>query len=219
VAAYLPQCPGVAGLNKGQQTVNLEDDKSEYWSENFAGLDLSGQEISEKEFDGCTFKDCDFSEATFRRCNFVDCEFSQCNLSVVNIEYSKFSEVVFNESKLIGIDWSKADWPQLAFSAPIKLYKCILNDSSFFGLGFREIVIEECKARSADFRDGDFSNANFTYTDFAGCLFGNTNLSGADFTEATGYDIDIHHNVIKGAKFTRFEAVRLLDSLEIELID
>jgi len=198
--------------------VNLEE-KSEYWSENFTGLDFSELEISAKEFDGCTFRECDFSEATFKRCNFVDCEFSNCNLSLVNIEYSKFSEVVFHESKLIGINWSRASWPKLALCAPIKLYKCIVNDSSFFGLGFQEIVIEECKAHRADFRDGDFSNANFTYTDFSGSLFGNTNLSGADFSEAIGYDIDIYQNVIKGARFSRFEAVRLLDSLEIELLD
>ncbi len=74
-------------------------------------------------------------------------------------------------------------------------------------------------AHHVDFREGDFSNANFTYTDFTGCLFGNTNLTGADFSDATGYDIDIYQNVIKRAKFSRFEAVRLLDSLEIELVD
>ncbi len=199
--------------------MNIVEEKSEYCSDIFEGLDFSGLEISTKEFDGCTFKECDFSEATFKRCNFVDCEFTNCNLSVVNIEYSKFSEVVFRESKLIGINWTKVSWPSLAFSVPIKFYKCIVNDCSFFGLGLQEIVIEECKAHHADFREGDFSNANFTYTDFTGCLFGNTNLTGADVSEATGYDIDIYKNVIKRAKFNRFEAVRLLDSLEIELVD
>jgi uncharacterized protein YjbI with pentapeptide repeats len=199
--------------------MNPEDKKSEYWSETFTGLDFAGLEISSKEFDGCTFRDCDFSEATFTRCNFVDCEFTKCNLSVVKLEYSKFSEVTFHESKLIGINWTRVSWPRLVFSSPIKFYKCLLNDSSFFGLELQEIVIEECKAYHVDFREGDFSRANFTYTDLSGCLFGNSNLSAADFSEATNYDIDIYQNVIKGARFSRFEAVRLLDSLEIELVD
>jgi len=193
--------------------------QSEYWSEKFEGVDFSELEICSKEFDGCTFDGCNFSEATFDHCNFVDCEFIKCNLSLVKIEYSKFSEVCFRDSKLIGVNWTKVSWPRLVFSAPIKFYKSILNDSSFLGLALQEMVLEECKAHNVDFRDGDFSKANFTYTDFMGSFFGKTNLGGADFSEATGYDIDIYQNEIKGAKFTRFEAVRLLDCLEIELVD
>lgn len=195
------------------------DKKNDYWSETFKDMDLSSTEIVAKEFDGCTFNNCNFSEATFKRCNFVDCEFNNCNLSMVNIDYSKFSDVQFNESKLIGINWTKVSWPRMAFSAPVKFYKSIVNDSSFYGLALPEMVLEQCKAHSVDFREGDFSNANFSYTDFGGSFFSKTNLSGADFYEATDFDIDIYQNEIKHAKFSRFEAVRLLDSLDIELID
>jgi uncharacterized protein YjbI with pentapeptide repeats len=195
------------------------DEKSEYWSDTFEGLDCSHTEIDSKEFDGCTFKKCDFSEATFNRCNFVDCEFVDCNLSLVKIEYSKFSDVLFRESKLIGINWTKVAWPSLVFNSPIKFYKSIVNDCTFFGLSLQEIVLEECKAHNVDFREGDFSNGNFTYTDLAGSFFTNTNLSGADFSEATDYDINIYQNEIKRAKFSRYEAVGLLYSLEIELVD
>lgn len=198
--------------------MNLEE-KNEYWSENFNNLDFSGIEISSKEFEGCTFEKCDFTEVTFKRCNFVDCEFISCNLSLVKIEYSKFSDVCFRDSKLIGINWTKVTWPNFLFSSPIKFYKSIVNDCSFYGLSLQDLVLEECKAHNVDFREGDFSNANFTYTDLTGCFFVNTNLSGADFSEATDYDIDIYQNTITKAKFSRFEAVRLLDSLDIELVD
>lgn len=197
----------------------LEDGKNEYWSEKFNKVDFSGVEISSKEFEGCTFNECDFSEAIFEHCNFVDCEFSNCNLSVANIKFSKFSEVSFRESKLIGVNWSSISLSKYAFDTPMKFYKCILNDSSFFGLNFHELIIEECKAHNVDFREGDFSRANFTYTDFTGSLFSSTNLTGSDFSEATNYDIDIFENNIKQAKFSRYEAVRLLDCLEIELLD
>lgn len=195
------------------------EEKNEYWAETFEKLDFSGTEISSKEFDGCTFKECDFSEAIFKRCNFVDCEFIKCNLSIVKIEYSKFSDVLFRESKLIGINWTKASWPGLLFSSPIKFYHSIVNDCSFYGLSLPELVLEECKAHNVDFREGDFNNSNFRDTDLAGCFFSNTKLAGTDFSEATNYDIDIYRNEIKGAKFNRFEAVRLLDSLDIELVD
>jgi fluoroquinolone resistance protein len=198
--------------------VDLEG-KSEYWSEKFENVDFSGREISSKEFDGCTFEKCDFSEAIFNRCNFVDCEFISCNLSMVKIEYSKYSDVCFQESKLIGINWTKVSWSKLIFDSPIKFYKSILNDCSFYGLSLQGLVVEECKAHNVDFREGNFSNSNFTYTDLSGSFFSNTNLSGADFSEAINYDIDIYRNIIEKAKFSRFEAVRLLYSLEIELVD
>ena len=197
----------------------LADDVTEYWSKSFIGLDLSSKEICCREFEACTFKNCDFSEAVFKRCKFIDCEFVACNLSMVDIESSKFSAVLFRDSKLIGINWTRASWPNMAFSSPIKFRKCIVNDSSFFGLQLQEIVLEECKAHHVDFREGDFNSANFTHSDLSGCLFSGTNLTDADFSEATNYDIDIHQNTLKGARFSRFEAVRLLESLDIELID
>ncbi len=195
------------------------NEKNEYWSEKFKSLNLSGVKLCSKEFDGCTFEKCDFNEAVFERCNFVDCEFIGCNLSNVKMDYSKFADVCFFESKLIGINWTKVSWPRLLFNSPVKFYKSILNDSSFYGLALQDLVIDECKAHNVDFRECDLSNANLTYSDLSGCYFGNTNLSSADFSEATNYDIDIHQNIIKKAKFSRFEAIRLLDSLEIELVD
>jgi len=120
---------------------------------------------------------------------------------------------------MIGIDWTQANWSELALSAPIKFYQCIINDCSFFGLDISGIVIAECKAHDVDFREGDFSQANFTDSDFSNSLFLKTNLSRADFTDAVHYNIDVYLNEIKQAKFSRFEAVNLLSSLDVVLVD
>lgn len=197
----------------------IADEKNEYWSETFEGLDFSGKELAGKEFDDCTFRECNFTDGIFSRCNFVNCEFSKCNLSVLQIERSKFSDVIFHESKVIGVNWTKASWPGLIFTSPIKFYKSLVSDCSFHGLSLQDFVLEECKAHNVDFREGDFSDANFSHSDLSGSFFNSTNLTSADFREASGYDIDIYQNIIKGAKFTRYEAVRLLDCLEIELLD
>lgn len=198
---------------------DFADDKNEYISESFNGLNLSGKEICFKEFDDCTFKECDFSDVIFRECKFIDCHFVKSNLSNIKIGYSKFSEVFFDECKLIGVDWTNASWPGLALCSPIKFNKCILNDASFLGLNLAEIVIEECKAHDVDFREGNFREADFTYTDFSNSLFNKTNLTGANFTEATNYNINVYLNDIEGAKFSRYEAVNLLESLGVELVD
>ncbi|MDH4275115.1 MAG: pentapeptide repeat-containing protein [Gammaproteobacteria bacterium] len=193
--------------------------QSENLGEHFKGLDWSGREVSAIEFEDCVFSDCDFSEAQFKKCKFLDCRFVNCNLSVAKVTLSRFSNVEFESCKLIGVDWTTAAWPKYATPAQLKFIKCTLNDSSFFGLNLQELVIEECKAHDVDFREGVFSDANFGYTDFTNSMFRRTNLSGANFAEATEYSIDIYINDIKRAKFTRFEAVRLLEALEIELVD
>ncbi len=199
--------------------IDLVNEANEYLAKRFVSQDFSRKEMVAKEFEECEFKGCDFNEATLSKCKFIDCTFVECNLSLVKVNSSKFRDVILNECKAVGVNWTRASWPRLVMSSALKFHKCIINDSSFFGLILEEIVIEDCKARDVDFREANLSRANFSYTDFAGSLFGKTNLTGADFTEAVNYDIDIFGNEITKAKFSRHEAMRLLDSLEIELVD
>lgn len=197
----------------------FSNERKDYYDKNFDALAVSAQKFDSMTFEECTFSNCDFSGAAFTECNFVECRFLKCNLSVVSFKLSKFNDVVFEDCKAIGIDWTQAKWPNIALSAPIRFIKCIINDATFFGLRLNEIEIEGCKAHDVDFREGEFCEAKFSFTDFANSLFNQTNLTGADFTDAVNYRIDINHNIVSRAKFSRFEAVSLLDSLDIELID
>ena len=199
--------------------MNAALNESEYLGKRFANLDLSDTILSAKEFEDCEFRDCNFNGASFLKCKLIECRFVQCNLSVVKVDGSKFYDIEFDSCKAIGINWTRASWPKLTMPAVLKFKKCILNDSSFMSLKLEELLLEDCEARDVDFRDGNFTGANFNHTDFAGALFGKTNLTGVDFTEAVNFDIDVFDNDIRKAKFTRYEAVRLLDSLEIELVD
>ena len=196
----------------------LNKEKS-YLSKTFCNLSESDEEFSNIEFEDCEFQDCDFSESVFKQCKFIDCLFSRCNLSVIKVPLSHFTNVSFDECKLIGVDWTRAKWPGFFYSVALKFNKCIINDSSFIGLTLDEIVLEECKAHDVDFRDGSFREAVFCHTDFTNSLFGKTDLTEADFSEALNYDIDIFNNNISRAKFTHTEAIRLLNCLDIELVD
>jgi fluoroquinolone resistance protein len=197
----------------------FDDEQKEYSSDNFDNIKYTGQTVRSKIFEECSFNDCDFSATIFIDCRFLECRFSRCNLSIVKFDHSRFTDVLFKECKAIGVDWTRAAWPDIALFSPILFFKSIINDSTFFGLNLKEIVIKECQAHDVDFREGDFSDADFRATDFASSLFNGTDLSGADFTEAVNYRIDINHNRIHDAKFSRQEAVSLLEGLGIELID
>ncbi len=198
---------------------HFTDDQKDYYLENFKTLKLAEQKINSIIFEECSFTNCDFNETEFRECQFIDCHFIKCNLSVTKMVYCRFNDVFFEGCKAIGIDWTQVDWPNIASFSPIKFLKCTINDSTFFGLDLNEIMIEDCCAHDVDFREGNFCNSNFTYTDFTNSLFNETNLSKTDFTQAFNYRIDINHNKINKAKFTRYEALHLLESLDIELKD
>lgn len=196
----------------------IEND-NEYLSKSFDTIDAAGKSFTGVIFENCAFDNSNFSEVRFYKCKFVDCEFTNTNLSNIKVDYSKFLDVKFTACKLVGVDWTKADWPRFNFTSPLKFTQCILNDTSFFGLNLAELQLEHCKVHDVDFRNGNFSKANFTYSDFTNSLFMKTNLKETDFSEAVNYNIDIFNNEITAARFSRHEAVRLLDCLDIELLD
>ena len=192
--------------------------EADNFAESFENLDFSGTEIIKIEFEDCTFSRCDFSHTSFKKCKFDNCHFSHCNLSLMQVLDSQFSGVVFEVCKIIGVDWTKASWSALTQRAP-KFKKSVLNDSSFWGLKLEGIMIHGCEARDVDFREANMKEADLCDTDFLRALFRNTNLRESDFTHANNFDIDVKTNEIEGAKFSRYEAVRLLPGLGIELVD
>ena len=191
--------------------------------ETFDGItftDLSNVQdtISRKVFESCVFESCDFTESFFDACTFKDCRFVKCKLTAINVRNSKFSDVQFYDSKVLGIDWTKAYWRGLDLGSSLYFKACLVNASSFYGLKQPGITFEDCRAHDVDFREATLSRAKFSGTDLTNSLFVNTNLTGADFNGATNYDIDVKKNTIKNAIFCRYEAVSLLTSLGIKLV-
>ncbi|MGY4109641.1 pentapeptide repeat-containing protein [Aeromonas encheleia] len=197
----------------------IDDGIAEYYQEEFNGLKYADTHIYAKVFEDCVFVNCSFNGAHFQRCKFVDCVFKNSDLSNLRVDSSRFLAVLYEECKIIGVDWSKAEWSRFVVPGQLMFKKSILNDSSFFGLKLLGMIMEECKVRAADFRGGDFSKSDFSYSDFTESMFGNTNLNGTDFREATNYRIDVRDNHLKGTKFTRLEAIHLLDGFGFELFD
>lgn len=194
-------------------------DKALYLTHEFKNVDLSKKGIDSKEFDNCLFVNCNLSETVFINSKFYECKFTNCNLSMIKVKGCSFFDIIFEDSKTIGINWTEAAWPTIKLMSPLKFYKCVLDYSSFFGLSLKEVAIVECHAQEVDFREADCTEADFTYTDFSNSFFGKTNLTKADFTEAINYNIDIFTNIIKKAKFSLPEATNLLKCLDIGLID
>lgn len=171
------------------------------------------------EFHNCTFVECAFAEAVFRSCRFVDCTFRQCDLSLIQVPDSAFSTTRFEESRVIGIDWTLANWGAIRLGMPIAFYKCVISYAIFIGLHLRGIEVKDCTAVEVDFREADLSQANFAGTDLSQSLFFNTDLTEANFRGARNYQIAPGQNVIAQAKFSMPEALSLLYNLNIVLTE
>lgn len=192
---------------------------SDYFDQSFSKLDFSASRLEGTSFEECEFKHCNFTSARLTRCKFINCTFSHCNLSVMEIIGSRFTEISFDECKLSGIDWTRAHWPAFSLAPELQFTKSILTNTSFFGLTLRGLKLEECRLNEVDFRECDLSSAEIIRCDLAGSLFSNTNLREADFTDSWDFQIDVLNNAVARAKFSRLEAVSLLESLGIELVD
>lgn len=198
-------------FNSPKKISNPQNFDGEYYKEQlFEKTDFKNQVISEIEFYKCEFVSCIFVKSVFDKCVFEKCEFRNCDLSVVDFAESALIDAEFTDSKLIGIDWTKARKPIY-----IDFLKCVLNDSSFYKLDLRSRKIESCTAHNVDFEEINLSKAICSRTDFLGSKFNGADLSEADFTEAVNYSIDPNNTKIKKAKFSHPEVLNLLDAWDI----
>jgi fluoroquinolone resistance protein len=190
-----------------------------YADQTFQGARLEQTVVAGSEFHDCAFVRCSFAGATLRNCRFVRCTFQDCDLGLAQVPGSVFSDARFEDCKVIGVNWTEADWPAVRLGKPPAFLRCALNHSTFIGLNLHGIRMENCAAVDVDFREADLSGADFGGTDLANSLFAQTNLTETDLSRARNYAIAPAQNTLKGAKFSLPEAMSLLYNLDIVLVD
>lgn len=193
--------------------------QTDYTDQIFKEARLKQPQLFSSEFYDCTFVRCSLAESVFRSCRFINCTFKQCDLSLVQLPDSVFSAVKMEGSKVIGVDWTLADWSSSRLGDPVGFFKCDISHSTFIGLSLRGIQIKGCAATNVDFREANLSQADFADTDLSESLFSQTDLTEADLSRSRNYDIDPGQNVLKQTRFSLPEAMSLLYSLDIVLTE
>ena len=191
-------------------------DGGSHAGETFRALRQENGRFNSSEFDQCVFDRCVFSRSVFAHCRFTSCRFIGCDLSNIGVPSSRFRDVRFEATKLLGVDWTKANAMAEAHGpTSLSFVDCVVDLSSFFGLNLRGAVMERCSAKEVDLSEADLRDAVCRGTDFTGAKFHATNLERADLREAMNYAIDPRANRVKGARFSLPEAVALLRGLDI----
>lgn len=193
--------------------------RDEYVEERFDAIEISDSDVRFKLFDQCDFKKCRFNSTRFLECRFSQCEFVGCDLSLASLKGCSFSGVTFKDCKLVGINWTEANWQSRGLLKPVAFDDCTLNYSTFIGLKLPKLVMTGCVAHDVDFSEATLTGAKFQRTEFTDSRFLNTDLTEADFTGARQYSINAGANKLKKTKFALPEAIALLRSLDIILVD
>jgi fluoroquinolone resistance protein len=191
--------------------------QQEYSDYTFEGITLQQEEVVFKTFENCLFRQCAFIETSLRGCKFLSCTFRECNLTLVPVVDAAFTATKFEDSKVIGVNWTEASWPRRGGLNSIDFWRCVINHSTFIGLNLKKMTLTHCTALDADFAEADLTQADCTDTDFARSRFLHTNLTKADFRGATNYAINATANKLHQTKFALPEAMSLLYSLDIIL--
>jgi uncharacterized protein YjbI with pentapeptide repeats len=186
--------------------------KKTFYRETFANINLTKGEITGKEFENCMFENCSFVETILEKCIFTDCAFNSCILSAVKTNLSIFSEVKFHNSKVIGIDWTRAQSIR-----SLEFQNCQLTYSNFKLLKLAHLKIIDCQATDMDFSGTDLTDASLENSDLTNTRFLNTNLFKTSFRKSTNYAIDFKTNKLKKTVFSLPEAISLLNTLDIIL--
>lgn len=162
------------------------------------------------EFSGCTFVTCRLFKTIFFDCRFENCTFQNCDLSSLSIKHTVFNEVLFIESKLMGIQWPDAGIP-----LDVNFRNCTLDYSSFIGVNLKNAELTHCQLKEVDFTETNLSRANCSASDFTGARFINTNLEYTDFSQASNYAIHPDGNTLRKTIFSLPEAMTLLNAYDI----
>ncbi len=192
---------------------------TDYADQRFKRLTYRSKIFARQKFDACTFEHCSFQETVFQSCRFNDCTFTDCDLRLARVPGSSFRNVMFERSNVTGVNWADGSWAKSGLLNSIGFRDCDISYATFIGLDLKKLVLTHCVAKDVEFSDANLTQADCTETDFFESRFVHTNLTEADFTHARNYAIDPMLNTLKKAKFSLPEAIALLRSLNIELIE
>ena len=191
--------------------------EDEFFQAEFTDLRLNGEALEGKVFEECTFRKCSFESCALTDCAFVSSTFLDSNLSLAILTNTRFNDVVFERSKLTGVNWTKAGSP--AVGSPVRFERSTLDYGVFSGRKLRGWIFRECSLLEVDFSDADLTDAEFSKSNLDRAQFHHTNLKGAHFEGAYNYSINLETNSIRGASFSLPEAASLLAHLGIKLVE
>ncbi len=177
----------------------------------FTQKDFLKEPLENLFFTNCSFFHCNFSQVFLKGFRFCSCLFEGCNFSLSRLDGCRMQNVEFIDCKIVGVEFFKCE--RTFFSANYK--NSFLHYCNFSDLSMKSTIFKGSRVKETHFINTSLIGSDFKDVDLEGTVFHHCDLSKADFTGATHYEIDPQVNKIKGAKFSLPEAIGLLRGFDI----
>ena len=167
--------------------------------------------LEKGDYENCVFESCQFQEAYLDNQNFTECHFLDCDLTNANITNTQFNEVIFEDSKLVGIRFETCNpiLLQLGFKG------CNLSLASFYEMNIQNTTFKGCQLHQVDYSFANLSKCDFGNANLKGAIFEQTSLEEANLASALNITIDPTQNTIKKARFSKEGLIGLLKKYDI----
>lgn len=194
-------------------SLSLASNGEEYFDVTYDATDEADARLTTVGFEDCVFEGLTLESTRLVHCSFVDCVFRDCDFGVLVADDCVWRDVGFERCRMQGVDWRAPGVGGLGNQ--LRFDGCFLRYGVFMAAQLPRVEFAACDLRETEFSDADLTGASFAQCDLSGARFQNARLTGADFRGAQGYDLDVTTKLLKGARFSMPEAVRLLNGLDI----
>lgn len=182
----------------------------------FTDISKDHAEIVGCEFLDCTFEKCKFTDCTFIDCIFSECCFNDCTITNMQPKDTNMVFATFIGCAVVGVNWTALQSGSIV--SPIQKFdKCYLKYNNFEDISFKKFdflqsSLIDCVFMKCDLSESNLKNCNLQNTEFSDC-----DLRKSDFRKASGFNINLFNNRIKGAKFSYPEVINLLNPFDIKI--
>lgn len=192
----------------------LVQNQQYYENTTFENEDFSKHVFDDFTFSNCVFVKCKFTDCSFKKANVWQCTFQECDFSLVNLKDAVLRDVLFENSKLMGINFSSCD-TKLFFS--IKIINSLAQFCNFLDLTMEKSSFKESRVIQSKFLGTNLKKSCFVAADLTGTVFQQCDLRQANFKKAINYRIHPCENKIPKAQFSFPECIGILQALDIVL--
>lgn len=175
---------------------------------------FSNTSIDRATYDNCIFIDCDFSIVELNDYNFVESRFVRCNFTNTNIANTGMKDVVFEECKMLGLDFQHAS----PFLLKLDCQNCMMHYANFTSMSLKLSTFIDCDLTEADFTSADLSGINLSNCNMGRAIFDNSILEKTNFKGSINISFHPAHNKIKGALIPRAELGGLVTVFGIKIV-
>lgn len=187
-----------------------------YEEQTFKDIQSDSEAWRDLNFSDCLFENCNFMEPSLNNVSFHECRFENCTVINPQLEFSSLRNAEIAGCNLIGINWSALSTNKYALLID-KMSDSLLKYNNFIDLQLPKFSFASSEILNSNFEGCNLKGANFRGCSLEGTQFIDNDLRASNFTDASGYIIDLESNQLKKASFSLPEALHLLDSLEIKL--